>query len=105
MDDIKVEIYCNNCGYEAAPGPDTLDENNSYECPKCHSSNVIRYPHIKCECGDYVYLNSINNTNECECGRLYNNFGQKLSNPSKWDDEDKYETFGPILTDPLDYMD
>jgi hypothetical protein len=49
-----------------------------------------------------VYLNSRNNTNECECGRLYNNFGQELSNPSKWDEEDRYETFGP-LTGKLDY--
>ena len=44
MANIKVEMYCNNCGYEAAPGPDALYDYDSYECPKCHSNDITRYP-------------------------------------------------------------
>jgi hypothetical protein len=101
MANIKVEISCNDCCYEAVPGPNALSEHNSYECPKCGSRHIQRYPYVECECGDYVYL--INHTNQCECGKLYNGFGQELADPSKWDEEDRYGTFGP-LTDPLDYM-
>ena len=96
MAKIKVEISCHDCGFEAVPGPSALDEYNSYECPKCGSHHIQRYPYVECECGDYVYL--INHTNQCECGKLYNGFGEELADPSLWDPDDLYDLMGPQTT-------
>ena len=47
----------------------------------------------KCTCGEHMYLYSF--TNECECGRLYNNCGQELAAVEQWDEEDRYACYGP----------
>ena len=95
MADIKVEIYCMSCGYEGV----FEDHKRPFECPKCGSSRLHETCIIECEdCGKDVYLNG--NTNKCECGAFYNGFGQRLSNPEEWDEEDRYEILGPE-----DYMD
>lgn len=39
----------------------------------------------RCSCGQIVALESF--TNECQCGRMYNSFGQELSDPSSWGEE------------------
>lgn len=36
-------------------------------------------------CGETVFL--YHATNSCECGALYNCFGQRLSDPSNWGEE------------------
>ena len=95
MADIKVEIYCMSCGHEEV----FEDHKRPFECPKCGSPLLHETCIIECEdCGKDVYLTD--NTNECECGALYNGFGQRLSDPEEWDEEDRYGTFGPE-----DYMD
>ena len=95
MDDVKVEIYCMDCGYEEV----FEDHKRPFECPRCGSPLLHETCMIKCEnCGKDVYLT--NHTNECECGAFYNGFGQRLSDPDEWDEEDRYGTFGPE-----DYMD
>lgn len=95
MSDIKVEIYCMDCGHEEV----FEDHKRPFECPKCGSPLLHETCIVECEnCGKDVYL--IDNTNECECGALYNGFGQRLSDPDEWDEEDRYGTFGPE-----DYMD
>lgn len=90
MVDVKIEIYCHNCGYE-----ETYEDcKRPFECPQCGSENLHGTRKITCEnCGKDVYLTS--NTNECECGVLYNGFGQQLRDPEEWDEEDRYGTFGP----------
>lgn len=95
MADIKVEIYCMSCGHEEV----FEDHKRPFECPKCGSPLLHETCIIECEdCGKDVYLTD--NTNECECGALYNGFGERLSDPEEWDEEDRYGTFGPE-----DYMD
>ena len=95
MADIKVEIYCMSCGYEEV----FEDHKRPFECPKCGSPLLHETCIIECEdCGKDVYLTD--NTNECECGALYNGFGERLADPDEWDEEDRYGTFGPE-----DYMD
>lgn len=95
MDDIRVEVYCMSCGHEEV----FEDHKRPFECPKCGSPLLHETCIIECEdCGKDVYLTD--NTNECECGALYNGFGQRLSDPEEWDEEDRYGTFGPE-----DYMD
>lgn len=95
MADIKVEIYCMSCGHKEV----FEDHKRPFECPKCGSPLLHETCIIECEdCGKDVYLTD--NTNECECGALYNGFGERLSDPEEWDEEDRYGTFGPE-----DYMD
>lgn len=70
MADIKVEIYCMSCGHEEV----FEDHKRPFECPKCGSPLLHETCIIECEdCGKDVYLTD--NTNECECGALYNGLG------------------------------
>ena len=83
MTDIKVEIYCMSCGHEEV----FEDHKRPFECPKCGSLLLHETCIIECEdCGKDVYLTD--NTNECECGALYNGFGQRLADPDEWDEEE-----------------
>jgi len=36
---------------------------------------------LECQCGERVELDG---DSECECGRWYNQWGQRLSDPSQW---------------------
>ena len=87
---MKMEMYCNHCEHEWS---EDQENENCYECPKCHSENVCRSRFIECHCGEMVYCKGY--TNECECGALYNAFGQMLASPDQWDDDDRYDCFGP----------
>ena len=88
---MKMEMYCRDC--ENIWKEDEENE-RCYECPECRSDNVYRERFLECHCGDLVYCNSF--TNECECcGALYNAFGQMLAPPDQWDDDDRYDSFGP----------
>jgi|GEM_PF-4436156 len=85
-------IYCHRCGF-AQLMPMGID----YEdCPKCDNMYRKRmYRAIWCdECGTEVQLTD-SLTNECSCGAFYNGFGQRLSHPNNWDEEDRYACFGP----------
>ena len=83
---IKYENWCGNCGHTLVRDiPD-------HECPECgewmkHSSRIT------CDCGETISIDNF--TNECNCGALYNSFGQRLSDPSDWEYEDRYACFGP----------
>ncbi len=82
------ECYCRSCGREHTT------EHREYECPSCGSEDVHNTSFLTCNCGERVYLGSF--TNECcGCGRLYNPFGQELAPVREWDDDDRYECFGP----------
>ena len=90
--EILVEIIC-NCGYEYK-GPEQEAPNYGYECPQCGRTRMSKYRSLICHCGCEVWLNG--DPNECEqCGQLYNAFGQTLAPPSQWDEQDRYDTFGP----------
>lgn len=88
---MKLEMYCNNCNHEWREDEENA---NCYECPQCHSTSIYRSRYITCSCGATVYCDGF--TNECDgCGALYNGFGQLLAPPSQWDDDDRYDCFGP----------
>lgn len=76
-------IYCRHCGYQ--------NDINYYEdydfCPECDDSLITIFRYGVCEdCGKEVYLmNPL--TNECDCGALYNAFGQKLLPREEWGDD------------------
>lgn len=88
---MEFEMYCNECGHEWRE----YEENaHCYTCPSCSSMNIYRSRLIMCNCGATVYLDGF--TNECDgCGALYNAFGQMLASPDQWDDDDRYDCFGP----------
>lgn len=87
-----VQMFC-DCGFKY-DGPREEAPNDGYECPNCGSVHVSRFEGVTCHCGCVVWLSGF--TNECDkCGQLYNAFGQELSSPSNWDEEDRYGTFGP----------
>lgn len=90
MEKLHCEIWCQNCNYEK----DYEDENDApFECPEC-GEQLHRDCYVICEeCGEKVYTRNF--TNECECGALYNHSGQRLADPREWDEEDRYNTFGP----------
>ena len=72
-----------------------------YECPECGCERISKWLYGICEnCGEEIPLGSF--TNECDCGALYNNFGQRLADPEEWDAEDRYACIGP-LTEALDW--
>ena len=88
---MKLEVYCQDCCNEWIE-----DEENErcYTCPHCGSTDVFRNRFITCSCGTTVYCDQF--TNECDgCGALYNAFGQRLASPDQWDDDDRYDCFGP----------
>lgn len=88
MKEIKNELYCRDCGFE------TVTEHSEYVCPECAGLDVFNCSFITCDCGERVYTNHF--TNECpECGKFYNAFGQELAPPEEWDDDDRYDAFGP----------
>ena len=87
---MKFEMYCQACGHE---WQENEENQNCYECPKCGSMAVYRSRFITCHCGKDVYCDSF--TNECECGALYNAFGERLASPEQWDEQDRYDCFGP----------
>lgn len=82
MKQVKLEMYCNNCGHEWR---EEEENGNCYECPVCHGESVYRDRYITCDCGETLYVDNF--TNECECGRLYNAFGQELADPSEWQED------------------
>lgn len=90
MAKIFNEYYCNNC--HAQWKSETEQE---HICPNCKEERSIVCVHIiQCDCGT-EFINS-GNTNICpECGKLFNAFGEELSDPSCWDEEDWYGCFGP----------
>lgn len=92
MKQIGYEMYCRDCQHEWR---EDRDNENCYECPQCQSHDVYKNRFITCSCGTTVYLdNSL--TNDCEgCGKLYNGSGQELAPPEEWDEEDRYDCFGP----------
>ena len=84
---IYVEFYCTECELSE------VNDARKYECPRCESDEVVNTEFLICDCGKRVYLHS--HTNFCECGRLYNGFGQALAAPEDWNPEDMYDIFGP----------
>ena len=88
---IKLNFYCNHCGFDRNY---ESEYDAPYVCPECDSDNTVRSRTGICEeCGREVDLRGF--TNECVCGALYNNSGQRLADPSEWDDDDRYDCFGP----------
>lgn len=88
MKQPSVEIYCRDCEHT------TILDHSECECPECGSRDIYKTRVIVCDCGTTVYLGGF--TNECDgCGALYNGFGQRLADPSEWDEEDRYACFGP----------
>ena len=86
--EVRVEFYCRDCGHEMT------SEYPEYECPVCGSTDVFKTRYLICDCGEKVYLGGF--TNECcECGKLYNGFGQELAPIEEWDPEDCYACLGP----------
>lgn len=87
--EIMRDWICEKC-HETGECP---DRQMPYECPKCGGYlRSMRY--IICEdCGERIYLGAF--TNECDCGAMYNPFGQRLAPVSQWSDEDRYDCFGP----------
>lgn len=79
---LIAEMFCNECNHE---WEEAEENERRYVCPKCGSHSVYRSHYLICDCGATVWLDSF--TNECEgCGKLYNGFGQKLRNPSEWEE-------------------
>lgn len=90
MAKVMNECSCRSCG------ADTDTEHHEYECPKCGSSDVFNSGIVICDCGERIYLPKGLEVVECDqCGNWYNAFGQTLAPPEKWDDDDRYATFGP----------
>ena len=86
--EIKTEVYCRECEHEFIEN----ERDFSIQCPKCHSRNMHRSRFITCDCGEQLDINHF--TNECECGKLYNNFGQELAPVNEWDPEDREACYG-----------
>ena len=88
---MEFEMYCRECGHEWREYEENV---YYYRCPSCDSNHIHVNRLITCNCGSDVYLNRF--TNECDgCGALYNGFGQELASPEEWDDDDRYNCFGP----------
>lgn len=87
--EVKYEMWCPNCNKEYI---EESENERCYECPQC-GGRVYRDRFLICECGKIVYLQEF--TNECECGKLYNSFGQELAAPDEWDEEERYEYYAP----------
>ena len=49
---MKLEMYCDNCQHEWR---EDYENENCYECPKCHSDRVYRSRYVTCQCGATVY--------------------------------------------------
>ena len=62
-------------------------------CEGCGSDRIIHSSYLVCSCGKKVFLHGF--TNVCECGAMYNSFGQELAPVEQWDEEDRYDSFGP----------
>lgn len=76
-------IYCRHCGYE-----NDINYYDDYDfCPECDSSLAAMFRYGLCDaCGEEVSLmDSL--TNECDCGCLYNAFGQRLLSREQWGDD------------------
>jgi len=56
------------------------------QCPSCGAAQRTLNRTITCDCGEKLELYDPM-TNECECGRFYNGFGQRLSHPRNWGEE------------------
>ena len=82
MPDVKVIYTCPDCDYQFQ------SEIGNAECPKCIAWAGRGQRSLVCEdCGKEVHLwDSM--TNECECGALYNGFGQRLAPREEWAEED-----------------
>lgn len=88
---LQMEMYCHECGNEWIEAEENA---NCYECPKCHSKSIYRSRFLTCVCGATVYCDDF--TNQCDkCGAFYNTFGQRLANPSDWDEEERQAVFCP----------
>lgn len=88
MSHLVFEHVCSSCGevFES--------DCREFECPRCDSERLQVFKYIECDCGERLSADGF--TNECwNCGALYNGFGQRLGDPSEWDDEDRYASFGP----------
>lgn len=91
MADLKIEWYCRNCEHT-----EVHDDLGTWldTCPKCGSDDLFHSNLTTCACGNTVYTNQF--TNICpDCGRLYNANGEELAPPEEWDDEERYQCFGP----------
>lgn len=89
---MKILSYCKACAFEH-------EGEEVFECPEC-GEMTIRFPVVSCECGEEVICQAF--TNICECGRMFNRFGQELAPINEWEPEDVYGTFGPQGSD-IDY--
>jgi hypothetical protein len=59
------------------------------------TGRVVKRKVIRCNCGEEV-LCAKALWNACHvCGTGYNLSGQELSDPKGWDEQDRYDTFGP----------
>jgi len=58
-----------------------------YQCRNCGAETSVPSPvtkKIKCRCGRVLELEG---DTECSCGQWYNAFGQRLKDPSQWEEE------------------
>lgn len=86
---IGIEVYCHDCEQETRYDDEMEAENINYgithHCAHCGSRNIHRSPFITCDCGTTVYLEG---DTQCEgCGAIFNGFGQKLKDPSEWEED------------------
>jgi len=87
MPEVKVECYCGKCDLEFD------GSSGDYVCPKCGRWATYKTRSIVCEdCGKEMVLDDPL-TNECECGTLYNGFGQRLAPRAEWDPEDVMDNY------------
>lgn len=78
---VMYENYCDAC--DTAVVTDIPD----HVCPACgewmRHFSFITCPH----CGERVYVDHF--TNFCDCGAMYNAFGQELAPVEQWNPEDR----------------
>lgn len=57
----------------------------SFDGIKTYNNSYFQPTIIRCSCGEELEVPSF--TNECDCGALYNSFGQSLAPRDQWEEE------------------
>lgn len=55
---------------------------------QANTRTIVEPAILECSCGRHVALTT--NDNECDCGRIYNAFGQALAPRHTWEPDDPY---------------
>ena len=57
---------------------------------ECQETGRILWKEWKCHCGRKVFSEGSGGDVSCDCGQLFNAFGQRLVDPCLWEENEDY---------------